>query len=351
MTGTQPGVRMPEGSRCRAYFSPPTTTVWPGVVAAVELDDVVDALAEQVRGLALALVAPLGADEHDRGHGPPCDGSGSLGRPPRPPSASARPGGECRAERVPGQPGCRPRGRGPRPSAADPDPGLVRPRAYGRSCGGARRGEAVAGPVRRGAAARHRAAGRRLVGARPRAASRRPGARAATRGVRGRRRRAVAPAAAVASSRRRQAPRTHGSSRSASTSLPGHPAPDGQRGCRSRPRSRPEPCGAGSRAVGRRGWGIASTTAACPARRRTASRAPSSSTCSTSHAAHHVESHREVLDRDAQPGVRRPAHRAPRRPLVRPPACSTPERVGPLPGQPPGPPSAAQRSRTPDRRP
>ena len=41
-----------------------------GVVAAVELHDVVDAAAEQVGGLALAFVAPLGADEHDRGHGP-----------------------------------------------------------------------------------------------------------------------------------------------------------------------------------------------------------------------------------------------------------------------------------------
>ena len=40
-----------------------------GVVAAVELDDVVDAAAEQVGGLALALVAPLGADDHDCWHG------------------------------------------------------------------------------------------------------------------------------------------------------------------------------------------------------------------------------------------------------------------------------------------
>ena len=39
-----------------------------GVVAAVELDDVVDAAAEQVGRLALALVAPLGADDDDRGH-------------------------------------------------------------------------------------------------------------------------------------------------------------------------------------------------------------------------------------------------------------------------------------------
>ena len=42
-----------------------------GVVAAVELHDVVDAAAEEVGRLAFALVAPLGADDHDRGHPPP----------------------------------------------------------------------------------------------------------------------------------------------------------------------------------------------------------------------------------------------------------------------------------------
>ena len=39
-----------------------------GVVAAVELDDVVEPAAEQVGGLALAFIAPLGADDHDCGH-------------------------------------------------------------------------------------------------------------------------------------------------------------------------------------------------------------------------------------------------------------------------------------------
>jgi hypothetical protein len=39
-----------------------------GVVAAVELHHVVDPAAEVVGGLALAFVAPLGADDHDRGH-------------------------------------------------------------------------------------------------------------------------------------------------------------------------------------------------------------------------------------------------------------------------------------------
>ncbi len=40
-----------------------------GIVAAVEPHAVVDLVAEQVGGLALTLVTPLGADEHDRGHG------------------------------------------------------------------------------------------------------------------------------------------------------------------------------------------------------------------------------------------------------------------------------------------
>ena len=39
-----------------------------GVVAAVELHDVVDPVAQEVGRLALALVAPLGADDRDRGH-------------------------------------------------------------------------------------------------------------------------------------------------------------------------------------------------------------------------------------------------------------------------------------------
>ena len=60
---------MPLGSRCRAYFgSVADDDRVAGVVAAVELHDVVDVLAEQVGRLALAFVAPLGADENDRGH-------------------------------------------------------------------------------------------------------------------------------------------------------------------------------------------------------------------------------------------------------------------------------------------
>jgi hypothetical protein len=32
MTGVQPGERMPDGSRWSAYFSVPTTTVWPALL-------------------------------------------------------------------------------------------------------------------------------------------------------------------------------------------------------------------------------------------------------------------------------------------------------------------------------
>ena len=32
ITGTTPGERIPDGSRCSAYFSPPTTTVWPALL-------------------------------------------------------------------------------------------------------------------------------------------------------------------------------------------------------------------------------------------------------------------------------------------------------------------------------
>jgi hypothetical protein len=40
----------------------------PGVVAALEADDHVGALGQQVNDLALAFVAPLGANDHDPGH-------------------------------------------------------------------------------------------------------------------------------------------------------------------------------------------------------------------------------------------------------------------------------------------
>ncbi len=37
MTGTTPSVRMPLGSRCSAYFSSPTTTVWPALLPPLNL--------------------------------------------------------------------------------------------------------------------------------------------------------------------------------------------------------------------------------------------------------------------------------------------------------------------------
>ena len=40
----------------------------PGVIAALVPDDVLDTVPEQVGRLALTLVAPLGTDQHDRGH-------------------------------------------------------------------------------------------------------------------------------------------------------------------------------------------------------------------------------------------------------------------------------------------
>ena len=50
-----------------------------GVVAALEAHDDVGPLGEQVDDLALALVAPLGADDHDAWHGPQSVGSRELG--------------------------------------------------------------------------------------------------------------------------------------------------------------------------------------------------------------------------------------------------------------------------------
>ena len=40
-----------------------------GIVAAVEFDDIIDAVTEQVGSLALSFIAPLGADQNDGGHG------------------------------------------------------------------------------------------------------------------------------------------------------------------------------------------------------------------------------------------------------------------------------------------
>ena len=71
ITGVHVGVRMPEGSRwsvllARAVLLDDDGVA--GVVAAVELHDVVDVAAHEVGGLALALIAPLGPHQHDCRH-------------------------------------------------------------------------------------------------------------------------------------------------------------------------------------------------------------------------------------------------------------------------------------------
>ena len=86
MTLVTPGVRIPDGIRCRANFCPSgSTTVWPGVVAALVAHHPLHPLAVQVGGLALALVAPLGADEHHHRHGtlPSSTARRPAGRPRR----------------------------------------------------------------------------------------------------------------------------------------------------------------------------------------------------------------------------------------------------------------------------
>ncbi len=57
----------------------------PGVVAALKAHDRVGLLGEQVGDLSLSLVAPLGADDHDSGHG-----RRSVGGSPPAPSGGSR---------------------------------------------------------------------------------------------------------------------------------------------------------------------------------------------------------------------------------------------------------------------
>ncbi len=73
MTDVMCGYITPDGQSWSFTVSSPTTTVWPGVVAALVADDDRDVLGEEVGGLALALVAPLEADDHGRRHRPPPD--------------------------------------------------------------------------------------------------------------------------------------------------------------------------------------------------------------------------------------------------------------------------------------
>src|SRR5437762_54797 len=70
MTGVQPGVSTPLGSRWVANFTVDHDRV-AGVVAAGVADAEVDGRAEKVGRLPLALVTPLGSEHHDRGHGHP----------------------------------------------------------------------------------------------------------------------------------------------------------------------------------------------------------------------------------------------------------------------------------------
>ena len=69
MTGVQPGVRTPAGHQVqRVLLAVRGDHGVAGVVAALVAHDVRHPAAEQVGHLALALVAPLGADQHDRWH-------------------------------------------------------------------------------------------------------------------------------------------------------------------------------------------------------------------------------------------------------------------------------------------
>jgi hypothetical protein len=55
--------RIPDGINRRIVLRPLMTSVWPGVVAALETRDGGDVVGQPVDDLALALVAPLGADD------------------------------------------------------------------------------------------------------------------------------------------------------------------------------------------------------------------------------------------------------------------------------------------------
>src|SRR5690606_15384252 len=58
MTGVTPGVRMPEGSRCSAYFSSPTTTVWPALLPPLNLTT------QSVRSPSRSVALPLPSSPH-----------------------------------------------------------------------------------------------------------------------------------------------------------------------------------------------------------------------------------------------------------------------------------------------
>ena len=351
ITGVQPGVRMPEGSRCSAYFSPSDDDRVPGVVAAVELDHVVDAGAQRVGGLALALVAPLGADQHDRGHAAASYAWRASGRwaalpsalrqqrPGRRDGAASRGGQRRRRARCPEQPGLldpRPRAPG---VAADADRPVARARtARGRVCRGeasdqrctrTHSGSGIA-PARRARRAARRSTGstpdatsssrdlgerrpscaRRAPARRRRGGGRRPRPRRSTGGVVDEDAVELRPPAAAARRPRRTAPASTAGRR--------------RRGRSARSR------GSSSAACGS---GIARTT---PRDRLAVDRRPA--VAAGAHLAdlvpqRDVEPVGEVLDQAAQPVRRRPARAGWCVVPMRPSGVGQEERVGPRPGQ------------------
>ena len=58
ITGVTPGDRMPEGSRCRAYFSSPMTTVWPALLPPLNLTT------QSVRSPSRSVALPFPSSPH-----------------------------------------------------------------------------------------------------------------------------------------------------------------------------------------------------------------------------------------------------------------------------------------------
>ena len=95
ITQVLPGCRIPDGIRWNLNVSPSRTIVWPALLPPWKRTTIGGALGEQVDDLALALVAPLGPDDHDARHQP-----------------------SDYAERAPARAGLRQRSGGPRRRAA-----------------------------------------------------------------------------------------------------------------------------------------------------------------------------------------------------------------------------------------
>ena len=65
---SRPGAARPTGSGACTYFLPSTTSVWPALAPPAQRTTTGARLGQQVDDLALALVAPLRADDDDDGH-------------------------------------------------------------------------------------------------------------------------------------------------------------------------------------------------------------------------------------------------------------------------------------------